>query len=88
MKYKQVATDLLAFKRDHNMPLKWKDTQHIGETLYDNDPDTHPLNLRFTDLRQRIIDLPDFDDDPQKSSEGILEAIQMVWYEEWKEDHD
>lgn len=70
------------------MPLSWNDTQHIGETLYDNDPDTHPLELRFTDLHQRIVDLPEFDDDPESSSEGILEAIQMVWYEEWKEDHD
>ena len=70
------------------MSLSWNDTQHIGETLYDNDPDTHPLNIRFTDLHQLVVDLPDFGDDPESSSEGILEAIQMVWYEEWKEDHD
>ena len=70
------------------MALSWNDIQYIGESLYDNNPETHPLSLRFTDLHQMIVDLPDFQDDPESSSEGILEAIQMVWYEEWKEDHD
>jgi FeS assembly protein IscX len=70
------------------MKLKWGSSQLIGETLYDNDDQTHPLTVRFTDLHDRVTALEGFDDDPQASSEGILEAIQMVWYEEWKEDHD
>jgi len=70
------------------MGLKWSDSQTIGESLYDNDDATHPLTIRFTDLRQMVLGLADFDDKPDGSSEGILEAIQMVWYEEWQEDHD
>ena len=70
------------------MPLKWSDAQQIGEELYDKDPDRHPLEIRFTDLHRLVTELPDFHDDPEKSTEGRLEAIQMVWYEEWKEDHD
>jgi FeS assembly protein IscX len=68
--------------------MKWNESQLIGETLYDNDGDTHPLTLRFTELHARVVALDGFHDDPQGSSEGVLESIQMVWYEEWQEDHD
>ena len=60
----------------------------IGEKLYDLDGKSHPLEVRFGDMRQRVLDLPDFDDDPEGSNENLLEAIQLIWYEEWKEDHD
>ena len=70
------------------MGLKWSDSQTIGESLYDNDDSTHPLTIRFTDLRELVLALEGFDDNPNGSSEGTLEAIQMVWYEEWQEDHD
>ena len=46
-----------------------------------------PLTLRFTDLRERILALDEFDDDPKTSNEPKLEAIQMAWYEEFKEQH-
>ena len=44
--------------------------------------------MRFTDLHKWVTELEEFADDPAKSSEGKLEAIQMAWYEEWKEDHE
>ncbi len=50
-------------------------------------PDTDPLGVRFTQLREWILQLPGFDDAPSASSEGKLEAIQMAWYEEWKDRH-
>lgn len=68
------------------MKLHWEDSEEIGLQLFDNNPDLDPLTVRFTDLHKMIRELPDFDDDPKKSSEGILEAIQMVWYEEWKDE--
>ena len=70
------------------MGLKWRDAQMIGEQIYDRHLDIHPLSVRFTDLHQWVAQLPDFEDDPDGSNEGLLEAIQMVWYEEWQEDHD
>ena len=69
------------------MGLKWTDSQRIGEELYDLHGEIHPLSLRFTDLHAMILALEGFDDDPGGSSEGVLEAIQLVWYEEWREDH-
>ena len=69
------------------MALKWNNTREIAEELYDERPDLHPLSVRFTELHQWIIDLEDFEGDPEASTEGHLEAIQMMWYEEWKEDN-
>ena len=45
----------------------------------------HPLTIRFTDLRERVVALEGFTDDPHTSNEPKLEAIQMAWYEEWKD---
>jgi FeS assembly protein IscX len=65
--------------------LTWDHTEDIALELYDKYPDVDPLQVRFTDLHKWITELEDFSDDPAKSSEGKLEAIQMAWYEEWKD---
>jgi FeS assembly protein IscX len=65
--------------------MKWTDTEDLGIALLDEYPDTDPLTVRFTDLRDWVLRLRGFDDDPAASSEGKLEAIQMAWYEEWKD---
>jgi FeS assembly protein IscX len=65
--------------------LTWLDAEDIGLSLYEAHPDVDPLTVRFTDMRQWVLELDDFEDDPAKSNEGKLEAIQMAWYEEWKD---
>jgi FeS assembly protein IscX len=67
------------------MGLKWQDSFEIGAQLFEKFPDLKPLEVRFTDLHRWVVELEEFDDDPQKSNEKVLEAIQMVWYEEWKD---
>ena len=69
------------------MSLKWTDVHAIGEILYDQFSDLDPLAIRFTDLREWILALEDFDDDPDRCGEKVLEAIQMAWLSEWKEDN-
>lgn len=64
--------------------MKWTDTIRIAEELCDKYPDVDPLTVRFTDLHKWIIGLDEFDDDPNRSGEKILEAIQMAWIEESK----
>lgn len=64
------------------MGLKWTDTLDIAITLAEAHPEIAPLSVRFTDLREWVIALPDFDDDPEHSNEKILEAIQMAWLDE------
>lgn len=65
--------------------LRWDDAEDIGLALADKFPDQNPLEVRFTDLHRMVTELPSFVDDPKKSSEGKLEAIQMAWHEEWED---
>jgi len=62
--------------------MKWTDTQDIAIALTDQYPDMDPKTVRFTDLMQWVMALPDFDDDPKRCGEKILEAIQMAWIDE------
>ena len=62
--------------------MKWTDTQQIAEDLYDKFPDVDPTTIRFTDLHRWVMELPGFDDDPNRSGEKILEAIQAAWIDE------
>ncbi len=65
--------------------MKWIDAEDIGIALHEDHPDVDPLTVRFTDLRAKVMALDGFDDDPKASNEPKLEAIQMAWYEEWKD---
>ncbi len=65
--------------------LRWDDAEDIGLKLADMFPEQNPLEVRFTELHKLITGLPTFVDDPAKSSEGKLEAIQMAWYEEYQD---
>jgi len=65
--------------------LTWTQAEDIGIALSEKYPDIDPLTVRFTDLHKYVIELEDFSDDPAKSNEPKLEAIQMAWYEEYKE---
>jgi len=64
------------------MGLKWVDSLDIAIELDETHPDIDPSAVRFTDLREWVVALDDFDDDPEHSGEKILEAIQMAWIEE------
>jgi FeS assembly protein IscX len=64
------------------MALRWTDVHRIAEELEDAHPDVDIVNLRFTDLWRWVQELPGFDDDPNRSNEKILEAIQAAWIEE------
>ncbi len=65
--------------------MKWTDAEDIGIALVQKYPGVDPLTVRFTDLRQKVLALEGFDDGPKASNEPKLEAIQMAWYEEWKD---
>jgi FeS assembly protein IscX len=70
------------------MGLKWDQAQEIAEVLMENHPGINPLQVRFTDLRQWVADLDEFDDDSGGSSESKLEAIQMAWNEIYEENNE
>lgn len=66
--------------------MKWTDTLDIAIALDEVHPDVDPSRVNFVDLRNWIMELPDFDDDPAHCGERILEAVQMAWMGEKDED--
>ena len=62
--------------------MKWTDTLEIAIALSEKYPDIDPLTVRFTDLFEWVQALDEFDDDPKRCGEKILEAIQMAWIDE------
>ncbi len=64
------------------MTLKWVDSLELALALLDKYPQQDPQKVRFTDLREWILALDDFDDDPGHCSERILEAVQQCWIDE------
>ena len=69
------------------MDLKWNNAEDIAIRLVEEHPGPDPLSVRFTDMHAWVVALPDFKDDPKKSNEKILEAIQMAWHEEFQDSH-
>jgi FeS assembly protein IscX len=62
--------------------MKWTDTLDIAIALGEAHPEVDPTQVRFTDLHRWVLALEGFSDDPNKSGEKILEAIQMAWIDE------
>jgi FeS assembly protein IscX len=68
--------------------MKWTDSREIAIALAEAHPGLDPSRVLFTDLRQWVMDLPGFDDDPKRCGEKVLEAIQMAWIDEGDFDED
>jgi len=64
------------------MSLRWTDVLDIAIELAEKYPEQDPMTISFPDLYQKVMDLDEFDDDPDRCGEKILEAIQMAWIEE------
>jgi len=70
------------------MGLTWDDAEDIAIELADAHEGLDPLTVRFTDLHRMVTELDEFEDDPQASTEGKLESIQMAWLEEYRDRRD
>jgi FeS assembly protein IscX len=68
--------------------ILWTDAEEIGIQLAEKFPGLDPLTVRFTDLHRYVVELEGFADDPAKSNEGLLEAIQMAWHEEIEDEQE
>jgi FeS assembly protein IscX len=62
--------------------MKWVDVNDLAIELSETYPDVDPMTISFPDLYQKVMQLPDFEDDPDRCGEKVLEAIQMAWIEE------
>jgi FeS assembly protein IscX len=66
------------------MTMTWRDVEDIGIALAERHPGIDPLTVRFTDLHRYVTELPGFTDEAKASNEKILEAIQMAWLDEFR----
>ena len=62
--------------------MKWIDVNDIAIDLMEKFPEVDPRYVLFTDLHKWVTELENFEDENNKSTEKILEAIQMAWIEE------
>ena len=62
--------------------MQWTDITDIAIELLEAHPDVDPLSVNFVDLRNWVMALQDFDDEPGRCGEKVLEAIQSAWIEE------
>lgn len=62
--------------------MKWTDIEDIAIALHEGHAEVDPRRVRFTDLHRWVTELEDFDDDPSRSGEKLLEAIQAAWIDE------
>ncbi len=62
--------------------MKWTDVLELAIALSEAHPEVDPTSIRFTDLHRWVVELPGFRDDPKRSGEKILEAIQQAWIDE------
>lgn len=62
--------------------MKWTDVLDITMVLIDKYPSVDPQMIMFTDLHRWVMEIPDFNDEPNRCNERILEAIQQAWIEE------
>ena len=62
--------------------MRWSDIQLIAESLYDLYPDEDPTKINFVALHNKVVSLPDFEDNTQRGGEKVLEAIQQAWIDE------
>lgn len=69
-------------REERAMSLKWTDVLEIAIQLDESKPEVDPRYVNFVDLRRWVVELPEFSDDPQRSGEKVLEAIQAAWIEE------
>ncbi len=65
--------------------IQWTDVEEIGIQLQELHPEVDPYTVRFTDMHKWVTEIPGFAGDPAKSNEGLLEAIQTAWHEEWED---
>lgn len=63
----------------------WRDVDDIALDLIEQYPNTDPLTVQLDQLRKMVTELPTFGDDPDASTQTILEAIQAAWYDEFED---
>lgn len=78
----------MPFSDFDNMPINWADHEDIAMKLYErfgsefNEGKIY--RVRFTELLDYILEIPNFEGKREDCNEGHLEQIQAKWVYEWR----
>lgn len=79
----------MPFEEFEDLPINWTDHEDIAMKLYDKFGDEFNegkiYRIRFTDLIDWVLELPNFVGKREDCSEGHLEQIQAKWVYEWRD---
>lgn len=71
------------------LPIHWNDHEDIAMGLYEKFGDEYGeskiYRIRFTDLRNWVLELPNFKGTIEECNEAHLEQIQSAWVYEWRD---
>ncbi|MDB5031229.1 Fe-S cluster assembly protein IscX [Mucilaginibacter sp.] len=71
------------------LPIHWNDHEDIAMSLYekfgDDFNESKIYRIRFTELLEWVLALPNFEGTREQSTEGHLEQIQSAWVYEWRD---
>ena len=71
------------------LPFGWADYEDIAMGLYekfgDDFGESKIYRIRFTDLLEWVLTLPNFAGKRDECNEGHLEQIQSAWVYEWRD---
>ena len=72
----------------NDMPIQWADHEDIVMALYERfGPEFNEskiYRIRFTELLQWVLEIPNFVGKREESNEAHLEQIQSKWVYEWR----
>jgi len=79
----------MSFEEFNNLPINWNDHEDIAIGLYDKFGDDFTegkiYRIRFTELLEWVLKLPNFEGKKEDCNEGHLEQIQALWVHEWRD---
>lgn len=74
-----------------DLPIYWKDHEDIAMKLYERFGETFDegkiYRVRFTELMQWVLEIPDFASHKEDCTEAHLEQIQAKWVYEWRDNN-
>ncbi len=81
----------MAFEDFDNMPISWPDHEDIAFKLYERFGEEFNegkiYRIRFTELIEKVLEIPNFEGKRENCNEGHLEQIQAKWVYEWRDNN-
>lgn len=82
----------MAFNSLDDLPIQWQDHEDIAIKLFERfGPEFNEgriYRIRFTDLLEWVLEIPEFTGKREEASENHLEQIQAKWVYEWRDNQD